>query len=54
MMVITFVPWSPETDMAEVRHDGKVVWQDSIGHLDQYLLNGMPRGVPVILEVAEE
>ena len=53
-VVITFVPWNPETDMAEVRHDGKAVWQDGLGHIDQYLQNMMPQGVPVILEVREE
>lgn len=52
-MVITFIPWNPDTDMAEVRHDGVVAWQDDIGHIDQYLLHVMPRGVPVILEVGE-
>lgn len=53
-MVITFVPWNPDTDMAEVRHDGKVVWQDALGHISEYLMHDMPRGVPVVLEVDGE
>lgn len=52
-MVITFVPWNPDTDMAEVRHDGVVVWQDSMDSIGQYFLHSMPRGVPVTLEVEE-
>jgi len=50
-MVITFVPWNPDTDMAEVRHDGQVVWQDSLDRIGQYFLHSMPCCVPVTLDV---
>jgi hypothetical protein len=53
-VVVTSVTWNPETDMAEVRHDGALAWQDSLGHIDQYLRHVMPRGVPVILELDED
>ncbi len=52
--VVTVVIWDAETDQAIVRHDGEQVWTDPMGSFDQYLRHYAPKGVPIVLELAEE